>query len=1179
MDPPKKRRRLNNGDVSQVKNASHQEHFFLPPAQKNSNFTKRVFSSTFQPRAFQQESDLQVLDMSVQSSESEPPSPIPYYKAPEPKSPIPIFKAKPRREVGFFQASVQSPKASIPKKDESRRRYRFATSAATQREDNASSIPCWIDPHDPEIRVRKLSEIPTTELATLGFNYSPKLAPSDPLPNEKKLVEKEEGELSDDSEDAGNSKTNPVLIDDSPVKQPKTNEKQQEIKPTTIQPPVFQKSKFIGVSYDMSKQQWEVKRISNDGKNYFSGGLFEEEMAAALASDALVRKNGLWKMHLNFPTLGECRRRHKLLKDSQKSGYFHVYQSGGMWMVAIWKKGSNVWGNMFEEIEQAALAADRIWRHDDGDPCKLNFPTDEDFAKVIREDNSSKDVSKSTKIAENNDQIPVELVDQPAGRKGTIDAISQVDDRTLWDLSFEKEKKSDVSPSTISNTVLKESSILRPSIPTEDQSLSSSDDSSTDSFELENVPSKFLNPTEEKNASIELGNIFSNPTNLQVGFTTVEGIQEESFHSKPPFPKDVADISEIGDQLENLRSTSPPDKEENIVNLRIVSGKRLFRKKIGGEDYETNHRKISKHRFKGWTVMDLSKGLSVEELKKIPGCNNIRARHIFALLNSEILKLNWFLQFKGVLSSLTRKRLALRIKDDVLYRSKLYSLTKKAKLFLEKRGEDFSESDYSGDSDSEPRVASKKAPGSKVFKLAMEAGSKKVWGTKRRRPPVIYADSDLDAEFSNDSDSSAIEVMKSSSSPHRVLDTDEENPPYENLAPPEIFSDGKVYFYNILRQQVSERMPELEPNGVEAAIMQGWEALPLEKKQYYSDLSQEYCHLIPDESASNDLIAPCNIQDCVKSDNHPKSNMMAGLPTGFEVYFRSMLESISDNVKLSYRKILCQARTCWKVFSDDQKAPYLQRANDIRIKMKQLYKQFSGASSKFRKQRLMMTIARVRNVILRIRVHLDSWKTFNTYPSAKQSGMPAPPLSAFETWMEESWNRYSESTRMRGKKLHDFMTSRWEVISSAEKKPYTLNYQVQMKSYQEALESYMEKEEFLFEKLKELKWTVESLAPLPDIPPSHLVTAYRLFYKHVEAKARDDLLPGDNVASVISQQWRSLTTQQRKPWIEQERKISKKRKDLLQSEEHQLYKEKLHFFNEQRKVVDSCFLHLSTERH
>ena len=138
---------------------------------------------------------------------------------------------------------------------------------------------------------------------------------------------------------------------------------------------------------------------------------------------------------------------------------------------------------------------------------------------------------------------------------------------------------------------MKESSILRPSIPTEDQSLSSSDDSSTDSFELENVPSKFLNPTEEKNASTELGNIFSNPINLQVGFTTVEGIQEESFHSKPPFPKDVADISKIGDQLENLRSTSPPEKEENIVNLRIVSGKRLFRKKIGGEDYETNHRK------------------------------------------------------------------------------------------------------------------------------------------------------------------------------------------------------------------------------------------------------------------------------------------------------------------------------------------------------------------------------------------------------------------------------------------------------------------------------------------------------------------------------------------------------------------------------------------------------------
>ena len=125
-----------------------------------------------------------------------------------------------------------------------------------------------------------------------------------------------------------------------------------------------------------------------------------------------------------------------------------------------------------------------------------------------------------------------------------------------------------------------------------------------------------------------------------------------------------------------------------------------------------------------------------------------------------------------------------------------------------------------------------------VFKLAMEAGSKKVWGTKRRRPPVIYADSDLDEAFSNDSDSSAIEVMKSSPSPHRVLDNDEENPQYENLAPPEIFPDGKVYFYNILRQQVSERMPELEPDGVEAAITRGWEALPLEKKQYYSDLSQ-----------------------------------------------------------------------------------------------------------------------------------------------------------------------------------------------------------------------------------------------------------------------------------------------------------------------------------------------------
>ena len=88
--------------------------------------------------------------------------------------------------------------------------------------------------------------------------------------------------------------------------------------------------------------------------------------------------------------------------------------------------------------------------------------------------------------------------------------------------------------------------------------------------------------------------------------------------------------------------------------------------------------------------MVLSKELSLEELQNIPGCNNVRARHIFALLNAEILKLDWFLQFKGVLSgtlkyifyifvlfvflALTRKRLALRIEDDILYRSKLYSL-------------------------------------------------------------------------------------------------------------------------------------------------------------------------------------------------------------------------------------------------------------------------------------------------------------------------------------------------------------------------------------------------------------------------------------------------------------------------------------------------------------------------
>ena len=65
-----------------------------------------------------------------------------------------------------------------------------------------------------------------------------------------------------------------------------------------------QTSKYIGVSYNISKERWTVQRRSKTKKKTVTNGAYKDEEAAAHASDNLAKRlmeNGEQNHKLNFP--------------------------------------------------------------------------------------------------------------------------------------------------------------------------------------------------------------------------------------------------------------------------------------------------------------------------------------------------------------------------------------------------------------------------------------------------------------------------------------------------------------------------------------------------------------------------------------------------------------------------------------------------------------------------------------------------------------------------------------------------------------------------------------------------------------------------------------------------------------------------------------------------------------
>merc|ERR1712098_514601 len=75
-----------------------------------------------------------------------------------------------------------------------------------------------------------------------------------------------------------------------------------------------QTSKYIGVSYNVSKARWFVQRWSKTENKNVSNGTYKNEETAAHASDTLARKlmkNSKQTLKLNFPDDETENQKHK----------------------------------------------------------------------------------------------------------------------------------------------------------------------------------------------------------------------------------------------------------------------------------------------------------------------------------------------------------------------------------------------------------------------------------------------------------------------------------------------------------------------------------------------------------------------------------------------------------------------------------------------------------------------------------------------------------------------------------------------------------------------------------------------------------------------------------------------------------------------------------------------------
>merc|ERR1712098_114494 len=141
-------------------------------------------------------------------------------------------------------------------------------------------------------------------------------------------------------------------------------------------------SKYLGVSYSVSKTKWCASRRSKNENKTVCNGSYKDEEAAAHASDTLARKlmaNGEHDHKLNFPDITTVLFSEKKQGSSKYIGVCYDEKRG--WETYRWSKSWSkiVHNGFYKNEERAAHASDTLARTllaNGEQNHKLNFPED-----------------------------------------------------------------------------------------------------------------------------------------------------------------------------------------------------------------------------------------------------------------------------------------------------------------------------------------------------------------------------------------------------------------------------------------------------------------------------------------------------------------------------------------------------------------------------------------------------------------------------------------------------------------------------------------------------------------------------------------------------------------------------------------------------------------------------------
>jgi len=173
-------------------------------------------------------------------------------------------------------------------------------------------------------------------------------------------------------------------------------------------------SNYIGVSYNKKHSKWCAQRWNKCENKVVSNGYYDDEEAAAHASDTLARKlmhNGEQKLKLNFP---DSYTEVDIDKDKTTTSkyigvFFHKNRS--KWCAQRWCKPEHkmVYNGNYDDEEAAAHASDTLARKlmcNGEQKLKLNFP--DDSTEVYPDENRKKKrkrPSSTEQISSNTNEV------------------------------------------------------------------------------------------------------------------------------------------------------------------------------------------------------------------------------------------------------------------------------------------------------------------------------------------------------------------------------------------------------------------------------------------------------------------------------------------------------------------------------------------------------------------------------------------------------------------------------------------------------------------------------------------------------------------------------------------------------------------------------------------------------